>query len=215
MNLYPTEKLLLHGDIPVNCYIIQRNSECYIIDPGYEKDKIRRYVAQKQYEVKGILLTHAHIDHIEALDCFRVPVYLHEKEKELLLDNSLNGFDYFEKTPGYKTEKLDIRTLSHKDKLPLGDDYIEVIATPGHTQGGVCYLIGHDLYTGDTLFEGAVGRWDRPTANLEELKKSLSVLMQYPDHYIIHPAHGRSSTILSEKQHNPFIREWKILKTNI
>lgn len=210
MNLYPTEKLLLNGDIPVNAYIIQRNNECYIVDPGYEANKIRDYIAENQYKVKGILLTHAHIDHIEALDCFEVPVYLHEKEKEILLDSSLNGFDYFGKSPAYKPDSLDIRTLSNKDRLPVGYDFIEVIATPGHTQGGVSYLIGHDLYTGDTLFEGAVGRWDRPTANLDELKASLSVLMKYPDHFLIHPAHGRSSTILTEKKHNPFIIEWDI-----
>ena len=207
--LYPTEKLLLDGDIPVNCYIIQRDGECYIVDPGYEKEKIRKYVKDKGYNVKGILLTHAHIDHIEALDVFDVPVYLHEKEVPVLLDPALNGFDYFSKKPAYDAWVLDIRPLKDGDKLPVGKENIEVIFTPGHTQGSVCYRIGHDIYTGDTLFENAVGRWDRPTADFENLRKSVLMLAErFPDYYLIHPSHGRSSTILQEKKYNPFLRSW-------
>ncbi|MGL4993859.1 MAG: MBL fold metallo-hydrolase [Bacteroidales bacterium] len=208
--LYPTERLLLNGEIPVNCYIIQRDNECFIVDPGYEKERIIEYVNDRGYVVKGILLTHAHIDHIEALDCFDVPIYLHDREIEILMDSSLNGFDFFNKRPKYCLSERSIIALNDGDRLAVGDGHhIEVVFTPGHTQGSVCYLIGCDLYTGDTLFEGSVGRWDRPTGDLNELKASIARLMRViPDNYLIHPSHYRSSTILLEKQHNSFVREW-------
>lgn len=207
--LYPTEKLRLNGDIPVNCYIIQRNKECFIIDPGYEKEKIRAYIKEKEYHVKGILLTHAHIDHIEALDCFNIPIYIHEKEVPILNDTALNGFDFFHKKPTYRLSDLQIITIKDKDTLSIGNDLINVQHTPGHTQGSVCYQIGFDIYTGDTLFESSVGRWDRPTANLDDLKKSIrKIINTYTDNYLIHPSHGKSSTILTEKRYNPFILEW-------
>ncbi|MGL5894925.1 MAG: MBL fold metallo-hydrolase [Bacteroidales bacterium] len=207
--LYPTEKILLNGDIPVNCYVIQRNGECFIVDPGYEKERIIKYIDDRGYCVKGILLTHAHIDHIEAIDCFDVPIYIHHKEIAVLMDNSLNGFDFFGKSPMFNASNLRIVPINDGDLIPVGEESIEVISTPGHTQGSVCYLIGQDLYSGDTLFEGTVGRWDRPTADLDEHKESIAKLMSMiPDHYIVHPSHGRSTTILTEKQHNHFIKEW-------
>lgn len=213
--LYPTEKLKLNGDIPVNCYIIQRDKECYIIDPGYQKEKIRDYIKERDYNVKGILLTHAHIDHIEALDCFKVPIYIHEKEVSILYDTSLNGFDFFHKKPTYNLVDLEIIKINNNDKFAVGCEFINVLHTPGHTQGSVCYHIGFDIYTGDTLFEGAVGRWDRPTANLDELKKSIQKIVKtYPDNYLIHPSHGKSSTIGTEKRYNPFILEWCKEQTN-
>ncbi|NME72456.1 MBL fold metallo-hydrolase [Flammeovirga aprica] len=210
MKLYPIRKLQLDGDIPMNCYVLDRNGKCFIIDPGYQKEVIQKYVEEEGLEVIGILLSHAHIDHIEALDCFDVPVYLHELEYQILMDDSLNGFGYFGKEKAYNIHSLDIRTITENTKLYIDDYEISVFLTPGHTVGGVCYKIGHDLYVGDTLFEGNVGRWDRPTANLAQLKQSVIRLIdEQPDHMVIHPGHGRSSTIGTEKQINPFYHEWK------
>lgn len=203
------QKLLLDGEIPVNCYIVARNNDCFIIDPGYQKQRIQNYISEKGYTVKGILLTHAHIDHIEALDCFDVPVYLHEEEYDILIDNYNNGFLFFGKDPEYKMDSLDIILINENTKISLGDEIISVIHTPGHTIGSVCYKIGHDLYTGDTLFEGSVGKWDRPTGDMNVLKESVLKLVNgQPDYMLIHPGHGRSSTIGVEKEINLFYREW-------
>ncbi|RUT78993.1 MBL fold metallo-hydrolase [Ancylomarina longa] len=203
------QKLLLDGEIPVNCYVIKRDNECYIVDPGYQKQLIQQYIAQKGYQVKGILLTHGHIDHIEALDCFDVPVYLHKKEYEILMDNYKNGFDYFGKPRPFEFENLDIKLITEDTQLEVGKEIITVIFTPGHTIGSVCYKIGHDLYTGDTLFEGSVGKWDRPTGDVKQLKQSiLRLINEQDDHILIHPGHGRSSAIGIEKQINPFYRKW-------
>jgi glyoxylase-like metal-dependent hydrolase (beta-lactamase superfamily II) len=209
------QKLLLDGEIPVNCYIVERNNECYIVDPGYQKVRIQNYIVEKGYRVKGILLTHGHIDHIEALDCFPVPVYIHEIEHDILVNNYNNGFSFFGKEPTYSFDSLNINLINENTILPLGDEYISVIHTPGHTIGSVCYQIGHDLYTGDTLFEGSVGKWDRPSGDLNTLRQSvLKLVNSQPDYMLIHPGHGRSSSIGIEKQINPFYREWNYQKTN-
>lgn len=210
MKLYPVRKLVVYGDFITNCYVLDRDGKCFIIDPGYQKERIQNYVKHEGLKVEGILLTHAHIDHIEALDCFDVPIYIHEIEYEVLMDDRLNGFGYFGKQKAYNLNHLEIRKINESTRIPLANEEIEVIHTPGHTIGGVCFKIGHDLYTGDTLFEGTVGKWDRPTANLEQLKTSvLKLIDQQPDYMLIHPGHGRSSTIGVEKQINSFYKQWK------
>ena len=94
--------------------------------------------------------------------------------------------------------------------LSLDDKKIEVMHTPGHTVGGVCYKIDNDLYTGDTLFEGTVGKWIFPTGDLDTLKKTIIDLIETQDEDVrIHPAHGHSSTIGVEKRSNSFYLQWK------
>ncbi|PWJ41055.1 MBL fold metallo-hydrolase [Sediminitomix flava] len=208
--MYQVRKLFLDGDIPMNCYFIEREGKCFVVDPGYQKETIRAYVEEHKLEVIGILLTHAHIDHIEALDCFDVPIYVHELEYEILFDDELNGFGYFGKQKTYDLSKMEVIKITEDTVFDLAGHQITVMLTPGHTKGGVCYKIEHDMYVGDTLFEGSVGRWDRPTANLDDLKTSVIKLIDsQPDHIIIHPGHGRSSTIGVERAINPFYKEWK------
>ena len=204
------KKILLYGDIDVNCYILERHNKCYIIDPGYEKERIINYIQDNNLEVKGILLTHAHIDHIGAIDSFKVPVYLHEKELEILKDNHRNGFEFYGKEKPYELEDIDIVPINENTVLELEDKQIEVIFTPGHTVGCVCYKIDNDLYTGDTLFRGTVGRWDFPTGNQETLRNTIVNLIEsMKEDIVIHPAHGESSTIGDEKRNNYFYLEWK------
>jgi len=167
------KKILLLGEIDVNCYFIEHNNKCYIVDPGYEKEKVIKYVKDNNLKVEGILLTHAHIDHVCAIDCFDVPIYLHEIEYEILIDDSKNGFEFYGRQKPYSLDGLNIVKIDESTVLELDDKKIEVIHTPGHTIGGVCYKIDNDLYTGDTLFEGTVGKWTFPTGNLNTLKKTV------------------------------------------
>lgn len=204
------KKLLLQGEIPVNCYIIEHNKQCYIVDPGYEKEKIIQYVKDNDLEVLGILLTHAHIDHIGAIDAFNVPIYLHEREYEVIKDDGKNGFQFYGRQKPYNLEERNLVKMKDGFVLPLGDKKIEIIHTPGHTVGGVCYKIDDDIYTGDTLFEGTVGKWTFPTGELEVLKETVVNLIDNQEERMkIHPAHGRSSTIGEEKRSNQFYLEWK------
>ncbi|MGL5416449.1 MAG: MBL fold metallo-hydrolase [Clostridium sp.] len=203
-------RILLKGEIPVNCYIIENKKECFIVDPGYEKEKLVKYVEEKGLSVKGILLTHGHIDHIGAIDSFQVPVYIHEKEYEILVDNHKNGFEFYGREKPYRLEDINIVTIDENKVFTLGDKTIEVIFTPGHTVGGVCYKIGDDLYTGDTLFKETVGRWDFPTGDLKVLQESVVRLVDSMNEEVrIHPAHGQSSTIENEKKYNDYYNEWK------
>ena len=87
------EKVLLLGEIPVNCYFIEHNKKCYIVDPGYEKEKVIKYVKDNNLEVLGILLTHAHIEHIGAIDAFDVLVYLHERIHPVHYNSSTIGIE--------------------------------------------------------------------------------------------------------------------------
>lgn len=203
-------KLLLVGEIPVNCYFIEHNKKCYIVDPGYEKERIVKYVADHELTVLGILLTHAHIDHIGAIDAFDVPVYLHEKEVEILIDDYKNGFDYFGKVTPYSINAINLVRMKDGQCLYIDDLKIEVMHTPGHTIGGVCYKVENELYTGDTLFEGTVGKWTFPTGDLNTLKSTIINLIETQDkETIIHPAHGNSSTIGAEQSNNYFYNQWK------
>ncbi len=203
-------KLLLSGDIPVNCYFIENNEQCYIVDPGYEKEKVIEYIEKKGLEVVGVLLTHGHIDHIGAIDCFDVPVYIHENEVEIIKDNYKNGFAFYNKEKPYNLENINIVKINSDTKLPLGDKNIEVIHTPGHTVGCVCYKIDGDLYSGDTLFKEAVGKWTFPTGDLKTLQKSIVSLIDSQEESLkVHPAHGESTTIGAEKNNNPFYLKWK------
>lgn len=204
------KKILLLGEIDVNCYFIEHNNQCYIVDPGYEKEKVINYVKKNNLEVLGILLTHAHIDHICAIDCFDVPVYLHKDEYEILCDNHKNGFEFYGREKPYSLNDINIIKIDESTVLPLGDKNIEVIRTPGHTIGGVCYKSGNDLYTGDTLFQGTVGKWTFPTGDLNTLKHTVINLIDKQEGNVrIHPAHGESSTIGDERRNNYFYNMWK------
>ncbi len=204
------KKIILNGEIPVNCYIIENQNFCYVVDPGYEKERLIKYIEKQKLTVVGILLTHCHIDHIGALDAFNVPVYIHEEEIEILHNNYKNGFKYYKREIPYKMDSLDIRIIKNKSKLNIGNSFIEVIHTPGHTKGGVCFKHNNELYTGDTLFRNSVGRWDFPTGNQEILRKSVLYIIDELDESIkVFPAHGDCSTIEEEKQSNEYYIYWK------
>ena len=205
------KKILLLGEIPVNCYIIEDQGKCYIVDPGYEKDKLVDFVGSLGLEVVGILLTHGHIDHIGALHAYDVPIYMHKDEFGIFMNNHNNGFAYYGKTHPYEVADLNLVLMDEDTEILLNDRAIEVIHTPGHTKGCVCFKWGDDLYTGDTLFKGSVGRWDFPTGKQKVLRHSiLDLVDRFGDSVRIHPAHGESSTIGEEKRSNSYIQFWSI-----
>lgn len=203
------EKLLLNGDIPVNCYIIYNGNKCFIVDPGYEKDVIVKYIKDRDLEVVGILLTHGHIDHIGAIDCFNVPVYIHEDEYEVLEFTYNEGFEYYNREKTFDILNINIVKINENTILKLGDKNITVIHTKGHTKGGVCYKVDNNLYTGDTLFKGLVGKWTYYTGSLNDLKKSVvDIIETHEDNINVYPGHGESTTIGSERLNNYYYKKW-------
>jgi glyoxylase-like metal-dependent hydrolase (beta-lactamase superfamily II) len=204
------KRILLDGQIPVNCFIIEDEGKCYVVDPGFQKERLQSYIDSLGLEVIGILLTHVHYDHIGALDAFDVPIYVNEKEYPNLLDGFINGFDYDNRKMAYNIDDLYIIKCNENTRIFLNKKEIEIILTPGHTCGGVCYKYGNELITGDTLFKGAVGQWDFPTGDQEILRQSIiNLIDSQDDDVIIYPAHGPASTIGEERLRNVYYSQWK------
>ena len=170
---------------------------------------LKDYLLEEKLDVKGILLTHGHFDHILGLDglleMFDVPVYVHENEEELIKDPVLNQSKTY--TNGYAFTRA--KYVKDKDVLNLIGYSFQVIHTPGHTKGGVCYYVEEEevLFSGDTLFYASVGRTDFPTGSTSELIRSIrEKLMCLPDDTIVYPGHMGATSIGYERQQNPFIQ---------
>jgi hydroxyacylglutathione hydrolase len=207
------EKLVLSNSVnEVNGYLVDLDGDCFVVDPGGEGARLVEHVQRRGLKVVGILLTHAHIDHIGALDAFDVPVHLFEEEIPLLHDRISNGSALFRQPLKYRIEDLDLVPVADGAQIPIGvgDGRIRVIHTPGHTRGSVCFRFGDDLLTGDTLFQSAVGRYDFPTGSRFDLARSVVALIDGLDDDVrIHPGHGDSSTIGIERLTNAYYLRWK------
>ncbi len=201
------KKMILKGIIPVNCYIISNNNKCFLIDPGFESEKLYTYIENNKLEVVGILLTHGHFDHVGGLAPFNAPIYVYEKEIEVFKSAEKSGYIPHNLKRNYNIENLNVVIFKDNHKFKLDDKEITFIHTAGHTEGGVCYFDGENLYTGDTLFKGSVGKWTFPTGNISALEKSLiKIFKTFKKPEIkIHPGHGESTTIETELKNNHFV----------
>jgi len=192
------------GTFEVNCTILSWADKAWIVDPGSEATRIAELLVKSGLTPEAILLTHAHFDHIGAIPGLQskwpaIPVYVHPSD-DMVLTHPLNSFapDY---PPIMRPENIrDARSLS-------GTHGLEVIETPGHTPGGVCYHFPEEkvLLSGDTLFCGSIGRTDLPGGDFATLKSSLSKLTALPDDTNVIPGHGFFTTIAREKDSNPFL----------
>lgn len=180
-----------------NTYILENNSEAFIFDPSAKENEVARALDEMSAKPAGIILTHGHFDHTLSLAALRekygVPVYIHALDNEMLSDSEKNGgklllWREFENAPADKT-------FEDGDELILGEDTVKVIHTPGHTKGSCCFLAGHILITGDTLFAQGFGRYDLYGGNGDVLFKSLSSLKKLDGTLKIYPGHGESSTL--------------------
>ena len=180
-----------------NCYLIVSGSEAFAVDPSASVQRILETAKHEGASLVGILLTHGHFDHIISLDTLRdrtgVPAYIHENDAIMLTDGKKNAFyDFFGRERVYRKAEI---TLTDGQMIPLGDGYVEVIHTKGHTGGSVCYRFGNTLVTGDTLFANNIGRCDLWSGDEEEMHKTLQRLNTLPDNTQIYPGHGESATL--------------------
>ena len=196
------------GRLQANCYIVActNTRKAIIIDPGGDPEMIIHNVAEKDYEIEYILNTHGHMDHVEANGeihkALGGKLAIHSEDADMLLGATI--FDRSRNNQEYKKPDL---LLNDKDTIHFGDLTLEVIHTPGHTPGGVCFLVEDNLFSGDTLFSGSVGRWDFPGGSYSDLLRSLNEkLLVLEDAVVIYPGHGPSSTIGHERRHNPFLQ---------
>lgn len=199
-------KVFTNGSFFENTYLIDNNSnEAILVDPG---EGIDEYLSElNKYNIKAILLTHGHMDHIDGIKHFlNVPVYIYKDEVEFLSSPELSLYSYFNKKMPYDSSKLDIHPLSEGMINILGFD-IEVIHTKGHTKGSVCYLVNSKyLLSGDTLFQCSIGRTDFPTGSTLDMNDSLNKLRQLDDSVCLYPGHGAQSNIAFERKYNPYFR---------
>lgn len=210
-------KAFLHkegkGPFASNTYVIGKiGGSCLVIDPGTEDDNLVHYI-QKHYEkVSGILLTHGHFDHIRAVEFLKkkfrdqdVPVFLHPLDKDLLGDPEANSSAMVGESLRVNFETTDVQD---GEILPLRSFQVQVIHTPFHTRGSVCYLFEDDnaLFTGDTLFQGSIGRHDMVTSEPDRIDESLKKILALKPTLVVYPGHGCMTTLLKEKEHNPFLQ---------
>ena len=195
-------KTIPAGVYDVNCYVVvdEATKEAVIMDPGGDADLISRMIKSIGAKPKMILLTHGHFDHvggvIDLKNMYNIPSYINEGD-QTMMDNKTQVFDVA--VPADKFVK-------DGDILKFGSKEIKCIATPGHSPGGMCYLIGEHLFTGDTLFNSSVGRSDLPGGNFNELIGNIkNKLLPLGDNISVYPGHGPSSTIKYEKLRNPFL----------
>lgn len=203
-------KTLVLGWVKTNCYIVKdrESQEVVVIDPGADAHIIDEYLKENDLECKAIFLTHGHFDHItgapELKAYTRAPIYAHENEFGLLSDPRLNASAQI----GERVSIYPDIALKDKDELSVAGLSWQVIYTPGHTGGGVCYYLPDQgtIFSGDTLFYESIGRTDLPTGNHEMLIESINdKLMVLSDNIELYPGHGRPTTIGHERSYNPYL----------
>ena len=197
------------GAIATNCYIVsdENTKKAFIVDPGGDAERIKNKVAESGLTVEAILLTHGHFDHMMAVDelrdCYGAKVYLGEAEKELIANAQQNVSAMFGKP---MTTTADV-FVKDGEILNIAGFFIQVIATPGHTKGGVCYYMKEQeaAFSGDTIFQCSVGRTDFPGGSQSELSRSIrEKLFVLPDDTQLFPGHGDSTVVSYERKYNPF-----------
>lgn len=191
-----------------NTYILtdSETNQGMVIDPGCYTPAMKKEL-RNLTELKYIILTHAHGDHMGALNAIRkdypdAVLIAGVKEKKLLLDAENNGSMEF--SPELVSTEAD-RYVSEGDSVTLGSIEFTFMETPGHTQGGICICGDGKIFTGDTLFFRSIGRTDLYSGNMGQMRKSLQKLMRLPDEIQVLPGHGPGTSIGAEKKGNPFV----------
>ncbi|MGI6449756.1 MAG: MBL fold metallo-hydrolase [Desulfitobacteriia bacterium] len=199
----------------VNCYLVscEQTKKAILVDPGAGSKRIYDWLKGKDLEIIAIVLTHGHFDHLGAVEFLRkelgVKVAIHADDAEMLVSPQKNLSQY--SGLAMKLQPAEI-ILQDKQELSVGEMIIKVLHTPGHTPGGICLLTPEGLLSGDTLFNGSVGRTDFPGGDMGQLIKSIKEkLMVLNDDLRVYPGHEGATTIGRERKYNPFINgawEW-------
>lgn len=191
-------KKIIVGEIRTNSYIVSKNGKCFLVDPG--DDAFAIIDAIKSDELLLILLTHGHFDHVLAIESLHkkfptVPIYISGEDEHLLKELSKQNH-YSSKE--IKDMKICLKRVNEESEIIFIDEKIQVIKTPGHSHGSVCYLVNGNLFSGDTLFYHTIGRTDFWTSNHCDMISSLKKLTRLPKATKVYPGHGRITSIGEE-----------------
>ena len=197
------------GMVYANCYIVKdgQSGDAFVVDPGAYNRRFESALREAGVEkLRYILLTHGHFDHIsgvkELKENFGGEIVVHREDAECLYDKSKSLASKFLFPQHDVTADV---LVNDGDRLSFGEDEIEVIHTPGHTKGSVCYVVGDIMLSGDTLFRNSIGRTDFPGGSFEEIKISLQKLASLEKNYTVYPGHNVSTTLEREKKYNPYM----------
>jgi hydroxyacylglutathione hydrolase len=200
------------GPLQTNCYLVYGDDQsCLIVDPGDNPKKLIKRIDQLELKPEAILLTHAHFDHIGAVDSIRdkyaLQVYIHEKEKDWLTDPAMNGSKHFMMQDSITARAAD-HLIKEEGEMSIGKFTFEVFETPGHSPGSISvhFPKDHFVIAGDALFNGSIGRTDLPGGNHNQLIRSIhDRLLVLPEETEVLPGHGPTTTIGHEMDSNPFL----------
>ena len=191
------------GHVQTNCYVVtdEKTLECAVIDPGAEANTIMRYLEENRLKCRCILLTHGHFDHTGAVEDIR-------KETDAQVYMSAGDVRRKITEIGYKyAPPKGTDFFVEGDTVQVGSLVFEVIETPGHSQGSVCFRCGDALFTGDTLFRDSCGRTDLPASNPNDMLRSLRKLAELPGDYEVYPGHMEDTTLERERRFNMFVQQ--------
>ena len=196
---------LVLGQLGVNCYLLTEDNKAVVIDPGDETEKILSALEEKGCTLEKILLTHGHFDHTGAVSDLAektgAEVYIHSGDEIMLRDNTKNLS--FLTGVGVKAYDKAI-SLETVEKINFGNTEIKYFHTPGHSQGSVTDVCGDNLFSGDLLFRGSIGRYD--FGDLKTELQSIKFLLDtFDDSVRVFPGHGMSTSIGYERMNNPYI----------
>ena len=190
------------GQLETNCYIVTNEDslECVVIDPGDEANTIMDYLERNKLKCRGIMLTHGHFDHTGAVDAVAgetgAPVYINRAD-----DGRNSGASHLP----YLLPESGLY-YADGDVIALAGLRFEIMATPGHTPGGITIRCGEALFTGDTLFRGSCGRTDLPGGDMDQEMDSLRRICSLEGDYEVYPGHMDSSTLERERAFNYYCR---------
>jgi len=200
------------GRFLTNCYVVGcgQTKEAIIIDPGFddplEAERVYKFIDENVLTLKFIVNTHGHPDHTCGNGIvkkrFHVSILIHEYDAHMVgkTSNKIAGFFGFE----IFSPPADV-LLHSGDIVKFGKIALKVIHTPGHSRGSISLLGEKEVFTGDTLFAGSIGRTDFPESSKSEMPHSLRKLANLPNHLVVYPGHGPMTTIAKEKRSNPFL----------
>lgn len=189
-----------------NCWAVSADGsdEAVVVDPGFEPERIRAMVEASGRRLAAVLATHGHADHIAAVPAVAegVPLYIHESDELALTDQRAWGAGM---PIDADLRPEEVRTVRDGDVLEFAGFRIEVLHTPGHTPGHVCYVTDGFAFSGDLVFRGSIGRYDFPNSSQADMLASLRRFLDLPDRLVVYPGHGPETTVGYERVSNEWL----------